>query len=378
MKVLIRADAGPAIGSGHVMRCMTLARALTDAVISGGGKADITLAFRQSLPGLDQMIIQAGCTSFDLGRHMGPPAEAGLDKWSPAQQEQDAHACLDHLGPQDLVIVDHYGLDISWQRIARRAGSVLLAVDDLADRTHCADIIVDQTIRPDGDPYTHLNTVAGTHLVGPRYTLLRPEFGQTGDGSARVSTDNPLRWNRVLISLGGMLQADVLHHVLDCVAQSQRSPDFHFTVVGGLSADTSTADTLKTRCTDQGVDWIDFVGDMPGFLAGFGRSIGAGGVSLLERCALGLPSLAIILADNQRGFAQAVAKAGAVHAALEPEAVTAARLDDFLNLTHSDLMDISDSARRLCDGKGTQRVVRAVFDATRTCAKGIHGKERPQ
>ena len=184
MEIAFRADASLEIGTGHVMRCLTLARSLRE---TGVACQFIT----RSLPGhMGDRIADEG---FDLTllpaprgpAPDGPPAHA---RWAGVDWEQDAAETRAVLGAApDWLVIDHYAFDARWQRATCPAGTKLMVIDDLADRPHVCDLLLDQNLGHDPRNYDGLVPDDCTRLIGPSYALLRPEFAEArGEALARA------------------------------------------------------------------------------------------------------------------------------------------------------------------------------------------------
>ena len=154
MNFLIRADASLAIGSGHIMRCLTLARALK---ADGHGVHFVCRALNGHLAdwiraqGFACSLLESD-TADSQPENPAPPVAGAPPHahWLPLPQEQDAADCAPLIAAQrpDWIICDHYALDAVWQRAARAVcGSRLMVIDDLCDRAHDADLLLDQTLK---------------------------------------------------------------------------------------------------------------------------------------------------------------------------------------------------------------------------------------
>ena len=189
MNILIRADAGIPIGSGHVMRCLALAHALRE---QGG---NISFACRPHPGNLTDRIQQDGYRAITLPNTHAPEAEpsswAGVDAY---QDAQDVLASIETSEPPEWIIVDHYALGNDWEHEMRRTGSRVLAIDDDSMRPHDADLLLNQNYKAVAGPGSR------RALVGPKYALLRPEFRLARQHTR--ARDGAVR--RILISFGGI------------------------------------------------------------------------------------------------------------------------------------------------------------------------------
>src|SRR3990167_4024154 len=210
MRIAFRADASLQIGTGHVMRCLTLA----DALAAQG--ADCLFICREHQGNLIEQIRNKGYRTHALP--VLPPVEASSlaikaasDEQSPAHshwlgatQVEDAAACTAILAEvkPDWLIVDHYALDARWETVLKPHYRKLMVIDDLADRSHLCDLLLDQTFGRDAEDYRVWVPASSQLLCGSQYALLRPEFGALRDYSLQRRPNPQLR--QLLITMGGV------------------------------------------------------------------------------------------------------------------------------------------------------------------------------
>lgn len=315
-KAVFRCDASRDIGSGHVYRCMSLADELQ--------KNGWNIAFAAA------------------------PESASI---VPALKEKFALHGPDYKNACDLLVVDHYGLDATYERTARGWAKRIAVIDDLADRAHECDILIDTTYGRRNEDYKKLAPENCTLLCGADYAMLRPQFAALREESLkrRTKISSP---PRVLISLGSTNIGNATGKVLAAL-ESYPGP-LNLDVVMGSGA--AHLDEIKVPVH------ID-TPDMAGLMARTDIAIGAGGTTSWERCCLGLPTILIELADNQSLIAQQLHMAGAVInigllADLTPEKIHAA-LDDILAPAKHKAM--TQAASMICDGRGTSRIVPLLY-----------------
>jgi len=351
VKVLIRADASLAIGSGHVMRCLTLARGLQER------GAEVTFACRE-LPGhaLAQ-VTAAGFNHLALPAHY--PGESPVNDIEHLIAWQADLAALQQLAAGmptwDWLLLDHYGLDAQWQHGARTLAHRIAVIDDLANRPHDADLLIDQNLTANLAAYTGLLPAGCRCLLGPRYALLRPEF------ATPAAAPRP-RVARVLVNFGGVdASGETLKAMEALEGLSELTVDF----VAGAANPAWNA--LQVRAQGQ-PNWHlhRHVTDFATLMRQADLFIGAGGGTSWERAALGLPTLCIAVAANQVANAQKLAEAG-VHAYLGPAAkVGAAGLRQAVVALIPDQarrQGYADRSRALVDGQGVRRVAAAFATA---------------
>ena len=319
--VLIVADGGPEVGGGHVMRSLTLARALGDR-----GARPVFLA---------------------------PPFVAGvLDRYGPdfARAVEAAAAGF------DAVVFDHFGLGAEdHRRIA--AGRPAMAIDDLADRPLAVGLVLDPGPARRPEDYAGLVPAGARLLLGPAWALVRPEFA-----AVRGEREHPPEPRRVLVSLGltdvGGITARVVQRLLPRLGGAQVD------VVVGQAAPSLPALARLSEREPRLRLHVD-AADMAGLCAGADMAVGAGGSSLWERCVTGLPGVLLVLADNQAPAARAVAEAGAA----ELVDVRGSDFDARFDRAFTGLMRSPDrrarmgrAAAALCDGAGAQRAAEAFLE----------------
>ena len=374
MKVAFRVDASLQMGSGHVMRCLTLADALTAQgaqchFISREHPGHLLEVIRQrgymanrlaaldlpAQPAIKNIAASSQINSKEPTRALAHAAWLGCDWQIDAQQ---TGAVLAKLQP-DWLVVDHYALDWRWEESLAPHYQKLMVIDDLADRAHCCDLLLDQNLGSQPEHYAQLVPAHCRVLAGPTYALLRPEFAALRAYSLqRRQTQPALR--RVLITMGGVDQPNATGQVLQALKTSALPQDCQITVVMGL-----TAPWLENvrELADQ-MPWptevVVNVPDMGQRMADSDLAIGAAGSTSWERCCLGLPTLMVVLAENQRNIASALASAGAAIAFdLNNEEQFAVQLTNAVNQfanNQTALLTTSQAAAQVTNGLGTQSV----------------------
>ncbi|MDO8861654.1 UDP-2,4-diacetamido-2,4,6-trideoxy-beta-L-altropyranose hydrolase [Haliea sp. E1-2-M8] len=365
MKVVFRADASVKIGTGHVMRCLTLADKLTrqghichficreheghlGELISGKG---YKLTVLPSDSGGEKKLSSEDKNSYT--NWLGAPWQ--ID----AQQTQEAIEPL----KADWLVVDHYALDARWEQQVAKAVDRIMVIDDLADRRHECELLLDQNLGRTTSDYEGLVPSDCPRLIGPEYALLRPEFPELRDLSLKRREHPELK--RILISLGGVDQSNVTGKVLEAIAATALPEDILLDIIMGASAPyldevRRQAALLPCKATVN-VSVSDMAERM--YLADL--SIGGAGGTSWERCCLGLPSVLVIQADNQSSGAMALEAAGAAIAIADPETVQVALPSALAQVTKPDCLHrMSRVAAGITDGKGSNRVRESIVAMT--------------
>ena len=338
---VIRADASPTIGGGHVHRCLSLAEALR----SRGWRC--VLAAREETAAV-----------VPLPDWLGRVVLTGA-----AEEEPEAMRASLPAGA-DLLIVDHYGRSAAWEGRCRPWARRMLVIDDLADRPHDCDLLLDQAAgRVEGD-YRRLVPEHCRLLLGPRVAILRPAFASLRE-QALSRRRTPGR--RLLVNFGAADPDGLGGRILAALAAI--GEPFDLDLVCGASVEHLPR--LRRLAADLPGDVAVHgqVGDMAGLMARADLAIGAGGSASWERCALGLPAVILTLAENQAQNARTLAEAGAVLSMGFPapgqEDRTARQALDLLK-DGAALSAMAERAAALCDGLGAGRVCDAIdsLDAT--------------
>ncbi|RUO30006.1 UDP-2,4-diacetamido-2,4,6-trideoxy-beta-L-altropyranose hydrolase [Aliidiomarina sedimenti] len=363
MKVVFRADASHQIGSGHVMRCLTLADALTQA----GG--DCQFICRNHKGHLAEFIRAKGYPCHLLHEdsehaEMGVPSTQHSTTqhadWLKVTWQLDAvqtGCVLDTVKP-DWLVVDHYALDHGWEQALTPYYRKLMVIDDLADRPHHhADVLLDQTLGRKEDEYRSLVSPDTRLLVGADYALLRPEFAKWRAYSLKRREVPELK--TILINLGGVDNDNVTGDLLDALTACKLPADCSIVVVMGASAPHLQAVRDKAALMDLDTRVLSGVSNMAELMAHADFAIGAAGSTSWERCCLGLPAVMVVLAQNQQLIANQLSQIGAC------EVMSADTLNDELphvlhDLSETTLKSMSEHARAVCTGDGATHVARTL------------------
>lgn len=363
MNIAFRTDASLQIGTGHVMRCLTLAEALQAA------GAQCHFICRELPDNLIAQILQRGFTVSVLPMATERPiinevsveTQSNYAAWLGADWATDAAQTKVSVGERavDWLIVDHYALDARWEQALQPLCRKLMVIDDLADRPHDCDLLLDQNLGRDAGDYSQLVPEGCTVLAGPPYALLRPEFAGLRDESLRRRAAP--RLEHLLITMGGVDQADATGKVLEALQDCQLPADLRITVVMGQHAPWLDRVQLLAKQMRQPTEVKINVKNMAQLMTDSDLAIGAAGSTSWERCCLGLPTLIVVLAENQRSCAAALVISGSVKALDSVETIPQA-LQSMLNslVTTDVLIQLSKKSYLITDGQGTSRVMEAL------------------
>ena len=363
-RILIRSDASFSIGSGHVVRSRTLARELLRQ-----GAAITFLCRRQPGDLIDLLKQEFQVLALPEQPLVSSQGLVGRDlygAWLGCSQAQDAAQCLRALaeagiGCADWLLVDHYGLDASWeaQMLTGLLGDTpspkLMVIDDLADRPHQAGLLLDQNFFGEaiGKRYEGLVPAQCRQLLGPHYALLGQEY-------ARLHPLVPPRaeLRRVLLFFGGVDQANLTGRALEALMDPPLA-DLAVDVVLGRQTPHREAvvDLVAQR---PHTTLHDPLPSLAGLIARADLAIGAGGATTWERACLGLPSLVVAIAANQLPFAQALDQAGYLQLLGDGMAVSSQQIRSAI-LERNDEHRQRNAGLDLTDGWGTSRLAMAML-----------------
>jgi UDP-2,4-diacetamido-2,4,6-trideoxy-beta-L-altropyranose hydrolase len=357
MRFLFRTDASTASGTGHVMRCATLARALLEA------GHEIRFLCREIPGNLNRWLEEQG---FAVTR-LAVPASATLS------QPVDAAASRLALDGRsyDWIIVDQYELDAEWERAMAACGARILAIDDLGRPHHC-DLLLDQNYRnPAHELYPKRVNRTCRLLLGPDFALVRPDFTRNRPTSL---TRQRRALSHVLVFMGGSDAGNQTAKALAGLALAGR-PDLTADVV--IGATNPHRQRIEAACMKMpNVTLHVQTPRMAELMVKADLAVCAGGTTTWERCVLGLPALVTILADNQAAIAEAMAAAGAQRLLGWHDKISARDYGEALAaLDPGEIARMSERAAAICDGGGVARLVRllaAPEAATRPEVSAIH------
>lgn len=364
LKIVFRADASIQIGTGHVMRCLTLANELARQ----GHECHFVCREHPGNLG-DLIAIQGHALTL-----LHAPTDHSLDKkgavsndyalWLGVPWQEDALQTLVVVLPlkPDWLVVDHYSLDERWECALASVVDNIMTIDDLANRPHNCALLLDQNLGRVASDYDGLVPADCQLLIGPSFALLRPEFSALREQSLKRRINPELK--RILISLGGVDRTNVTGKVLAALAASTLPDSTELDIVMGATA--LYHDEVRRQAADLRfrVTVSVNVSDMAERMFKADLAIGAAGSTSWERCCLGLPSIIIILEENQRSIAEALFKHKAgllvddscfLESFLEVIEMYANEEDERLALTRN--------TAEICSGEGAIRTAVSMMEA---------------
>jgi UDP-2,4-diacetamido-2,4,6-trideoxy-beta-L-altropyranose hydrolase len=331
--LLIRADAGAQIGTGHIMRCLALAQSWQDS----GGEAIFLTA---PLPALEARLKSEGFQTIPSSADAGSAKDA---------EETEAWARKAACG---WVVADGYRFGDDFQRRLKESGRPLLIIDDYGHASHySAAMVLNQNLYASERFYARREPDTRL-LLGTDYVLLRREFLEQRGPRRKF----PEKARKILVTLGGSDAPNATKKVLEAL---QPFEDGEVTVLAGASNPHFDELTSFARKTSAPCRVEKNVVDVPGWMRWADLAVFAGGTTSYEMAFMGVPGLTLVLADNQRRIAEGFSARGASvslgwHADTTREKIAAALAD--LRSSAQKRSAMSRLGQEMVDGRGARRV----------------------
>ena len=333
---IFRADAGPGMGGGHVQRCLALAETMVQQ------KWRCCFAVRGAT---EETVPALGASGHRLLRLAGPDRDEVAEMAASLREK-----C-------DLLVLDHYDRDSAFEAACRGFALRIMAIEDRPSRPHDCDFVLDPTPGRSGVDYETLLPSHCRMLLGPDYALLRRQFAEARPAAlTRRESGQPV--SRLLVSIGMTDPQNITGRVLKGVAES--GPALAVDVVLGSVAPHLAA--VQEAAASMGAEVHVDVTDMADFMSRADLAISASGSTVLERCCLGLPGIAIVTAENQRHLADAF-RAANIAEVIDADQATPQWIADTQRRLCTDAearTAMSRAAAALCDGQGPARVIEAL------------------
>lgn len=290
-KFVIRVDSSTQIGSGHLMRCLTLAKQLQK-----GDTAEIFFVSRDLDGNLNHLITQEKFNLILLPRHNFDETLTGYAKWLTVPQAVDAQETIERiksLGHVDKLIIDSYAIDTQWETALRPFVGEIFVIDDLANRKHNCDVLLDQNFYRDME--TRYNGLVPPHCklkLGPQHALLREEFYiakknlRKRDGTVK----------NILVFYGGV---DLTNETMKALQALTKINLANVTVNVVVGERNSNKNLVAEFCKRHGFNFYCQVNNMAELMNAADLSLGAGGTTTWERLFLELPTIVTAIAENQ-------------------------------------------------------------------------------
>jgi len=357
MFALFRVDASEQLGTGHVMRCLTLAESLKTKgalceFICRNLKGNLINFIRKK--GFKVHVLSDRLEAFHVLPDERPFSEEVQNK-----DAIETIRCLETNKKIDWLVVDHYGFDYCWELALRKAADKLMVIDDLANRKHDCDLLLDQNYYSNLEHrYDNLVPQKCRLLLGPKYTLLRAEFRKARENLRK--REGIVR--RILIFLGGADPKNLTEMALLAVLQLNK-PEIQVDIV--VSEINPHKNKIKSLCDKNlQLHYYCNISNMAELMTKADLAIGAGGSTTWERCCLGLPCLALAFTRNQIPIVQNAAKISCLFYLEDSQNISCEKIMYNIQLAINDsysLKQVSQNCLSLIDGDGCFRILQKMI-----------------
>ena len=352
MKAVFRVDASLKIGTGHVMRCLTLASILKKNFV------DVSFICREHKGNLINYILESGFHVHALKESVEPVSKiTNYAEWLGVSYEQDAYETIEFLKNRhiDWMIVDHYSIDIKWEKLVSSYYKKLMVIDDLANRRHCCNILLDQTYGRKKNDYDFLTNSEAILLLGPKYALLRKEFSELRNLTLAKKRNRTIK--HILVYLGGVDSENLTESILDKLKSCSIRETTQITVLMGSQAPfLSKIKTAVKQLPFSAKLEVD-TKHIAKIMSNADLSIGASGSTTWERCCLGLPSIQFCISDNQKFLSQTLNRNNVIKLIDSVD-----QIPNLINDYPNWMLESSKLSSQICDGNGVNRIFNRMFD----------------
>lgn len=351
MKFFIRADASEQLGIGHVMRCLALSEELIKQ------NHEVIFICKETNPHIARLIKEKGCVLLLMDNDIFVDVEH--------ESEHVIQLIVGRYNVQqeDWLIIDHYSLDINFERNLRKVFTNIMVVDDLADRFHDCDFLLDSSSNVSKrDLYSCLISPSAIQLLGPEYTLLRGEFIETREA---LSPQDKRGINKIFVCFGG---TDPTNETIKTIKALQPIMNENMQVNVVLGKPNSRIEQWMIRNTSEHMQLYIQPSSIAAIMSSCDLAICAGGGMTWERYCLGLPGLVIAVAENQLELAQQGQLLGIDRYIGQSESVQEQDITQIVmqTINYSEwLKEARTKAMDLIDGKGASRVVKLLTEHKR-------------
>lgn len=357
MVIVFRVDSSTIMGSGHFMRCLTLAKLMRDC-----GNVEIYFICR-NLEGNIANIAKDN----DFNLIMLPAVEynrnlSGYAAWLTVSQEQDAADTIDAVRSisgerqANYIIVDSYAIDEQWEKKLRPYTKEIFVIDDLANRKHDCDFLLDQTYGiENANKYCGLVPSHCVQFLGTSYSLLKPEYRKLRKEKDLLRQEI----KNILVFFGGSDDTGETVKFLEALKHNKYE-QYHFIVIVGSGNLLQNA--IKTYCDE--MDNVEFhcqVDNMEYYISICDLAFASAGVNTWERCVLGLPSFITVTADNQREIAAKMHEQNAAVILGDFEDVNSVDYSRALRkIDKIDIASLSKNAAQLMENDGIDELLKVI------------------
>ena len=344
MNIVFRVDSSAQIGAGHVMRCITLANELKQ-------KGYSVVFICGDLIGNLISIIKFPV--FRLPKNINFHSDNLYLNSLGSSQEQDAKQSIKVIPKNiDLIVIDNYALDDIWHQKLRKFSQKIMVIDDLADKKFDCDILLNQNLGVQKNNYKNKVSESCKLLLGCDYALLRKEFSELRE-KAFIKRKNTKTIKNILISMGGSDVKNITYEILQHLGDE-------YNIVVVLGKESPHNNLIINYAENKNIEVIVNANNMAELMLNADLSIGASGSSNWERLCLGLPSLVLTIAENQKVFSKNLDKLGLIRLIGDySDKNSICRINEKISLI-TDLSNWSNRCFNSCNGEGVIKVAEVV------------------
>ena len=355
MRVIFRADSSQMVGSGHLMRCLTLAKLMRNC-----GSVDIYFVCRDLKGNIANIIKENDFKLIMLSAAEHNNDLSGYAAWLTVSQEQDADETIDAIRSiscdfqADYIIVDSYAIDEIWEKKLRPYTKKIFVIDDLANRKHACNYLLDQTYGIEySSKYDGLVPPGCVQFLGTPYSLLKPEYRKLRKEIDLLRQEI----KNILVFFGGSDDTGETVKFLEALKQ-KRYEQYHFIVI--IGSGNPQKNVIKTYC-DEMDKFHCQIDNMEYYISISDIAFASAGVNTWERCVLGLPSIITVTAENQQEIAAKMREKNASVILGDFEAVTSEDYSRALSrIDEIDISTMSKNAAVLMEKNGIDELLKVI------------------
>ncbi len=301
MYVAFRVDSSLEIGFGHISRCLNLANQLKEH----GYKSIFVINSNNNL--VTNLIKKNNhiVKNLKIKKNKSYANSRGFKSWLKHSWQDDAALTIKKIESFSILalIVDHYALDYKWERKLRLLTDQIIVIDDLDNRKHDCNILVDHNYRtPSGDPYQQNLLRKSKKLIGLDYALIDPIYSKYKKQFQNKKIKN------ILVSFGGADKYSLTELIIDNLSDKYFD-NFKIKIVIGINNINEAI--IKKKCRKfNNIKIYKAPKNLAKLLFNSDLVIGALGTSLWERMCVGVPSIVIASGEDQKLFAESLNKEG--------------------------------------------------------------------
>ncbi|MBL6654565.1 MAG: UDP-2,4-diacetamido-2,4,6-trideoxy-beta-L-altropyranose hydrolase [Flavobacteriaceae bacterium] len=341
MNIGVRVEASDKIGTGHLKRCISLSLEIKENL-----DADVIFFFSGDDRYLDLL------KNHDLAFHK--------IKSNTFNYLDDVKLLKSIVKKNNIelsfIIVDHYKIDINWEK--QLSDYKIIVLDDLANRKHHADILIDQNLYNNYQKrYLDLVNKGCILLLGPKYAILNNKYKKLRKNLIKKNS-----YKNVLISFGGTDEFELTEQLL---AKFSSCPDlneyiFHAVVTKSFK----NKPLIRSYSRYENIEIYEDLDCLSSLMYECDFSIGAGGTTTWERFAMKLPAIVITIAENQVESANYLKKNGFIDYIGKAKDLRKDWIENIISMI-KDKKNLESQSKKISDivdAEGTKRIINSMIN----------------